>query len=169
MQQVRHHVNVRLICDPNKLAKAVSRLTFRCAEIINNDLTLVRGARQRVTLNKPISVCFSILKISKLVMYEFYYDHLKAKYSDRCKLLFTDTTPFAAIFRQKTCTKTCQKTWTCSILVILKPPIHCIRLKHRVLSKFKSENGSLTPLEFVGLRAKMYSLLVPDNRKKIKN
>jgi len=94
MQQVRHHVNVRLICDPNKLAKAVSRLTFRCAEIINNDLTLVRGARQRVTLNKPISVCFSILKISKLVMYEFYYDHLKAKYSDRCKLLFTDTDSF---------------------------------------------------------------------------
>ena len=66
----------------------MSRPTFRCAEIINDDLTLVRGARQRVTLNKPISVGFSILEISKLVMYEFYYDYLKPKYSDRCKLLF---------------------------------------------------------------------------------
>jgi len=71
MEQVRHRVNVRLICDPNKLAKAVSRPTFRCAEIINYDLTLVRGARQCVTLNKPISIGYSILEISKLVMYEF--------------------------------------------------------------------------------------------------
>ena len=90
MEQVRHLVNVRLICDSNKLAKAVSRPTFRRAEIIDN-LTLVRGARQRVTLNKPVSVGFSILKISKLIMYEFYYDYLKPKYLDRCKLLFTDT------------------------------------------------------------------------------
>jgi len=55
-----------MYCDPNKLAKAVSRPIFRCAEIINDDLTLFRGARQRVTLNKPISVGFSILEISKL-------------------------------------------------------------------------------------------------------
>jgi len=39
MEQVTHRVNVRLICDPNKLAMAVSRSTSRCAEIIN---TLVR-------------------------------------------------------------------------------------------------------------------------------
>jgi len=94
MEEVRHRVNVRLDCDPNKLAKVVSRPTFRCAEIKNDDLTLVRGARQRVTLNKPISVGFSILEIFKLVMYEFYYDYLKPKYSDRCKLLFTDTDSF---------------------------------------------------------------------------
>jgi len=84
MEQVRHRVNVRLICDPNKLAKSVSQPTFRCAEIINDDLTLARGARQRVTLNKPVSVGFNILEISELMMYEFYYDYLKPTYSDRC-------------------------------------------------------------------------------------
>jgi len=46
MQQVRNRVNVRLICDPKKLAKAVSRPTVRQAEIINEDLTMVRGARK---------------------------------------------------------------------------------------------------------------------------
>ena len=39
---------------------------------------------------------------------------------------------------------------------------------HRIVGKFKSETGSLAPLEFVGLRAKMYYLLVPDNPKKSK-
>jgi len=36
------------------------------------------------------------------------------------------------------------------------------------VGKFKSETGSLAPLEFVGLRAKMYSLLVPQNPKECK-
>ena len=77
MEQVRNRVKVRLICDPNKLAKAVSRPTFRRAEIVNSDLMIIRGARQRVIFNKPISVGFTILNISKLIMYEFYYDYLK--------------------------------------------------------------------------------------------
>ena len=45
-------------------------------------------------LNKPISVGFTVLELSKLIMYRFYYDHLKPKYGDRCKLLFTDTDSF---------------------------------------------------------------------------
>jgi len=45
MDQVRNRVNVRLICDPNKLTKAVSRPAFRRAEIINHDLTMIREAR----------------------------------------------------------------------------------------------------------------------------
>jgi len=42
------------------------------------------------------------------------------------------------------------------------------KTNHRIVGKFKSETGSLAPLEFVGLRAKMYSLLVPDNPKELK-
>jgi len=55
---------------------------------------MVREARQRATLNKPISVGFAILEISTLIMYQFYYDDLKPKYGDNCTLLFTDTNSF---------------------------------------------------------------------------
>ena len=36
----------------------------------------------------------SIHEISKLIMYQFYYDYLKPKYGDKCTLLFTDTDCF---------------------------------------------------------------------------
>ena len=169
MEQVRHRVNVRLICDPNKLAKAVSRPTFRRAEIIIEDLTLVRWAYQRVTPNKPISVGFSILEISKLIMYEFYYDYLKPTYLDRCKLLFTDTDSFCCHIQTEDLyndmgenielfdTSNFEQTH----------PLYS-KTNHRIVGKFKSETGSLAPLEFVGLRAKTYSLLVPDNSKECK-
>ena len=42
------------------------------------------------------------------------------------------------------------------------------KTNHRIIGKFKSETGSLAPLEFVGLRAKMYSLFVPQNPKECK-
>ena len=70
-EQVRNRVNVRLIVDPNKLLKAVAKVSFRESEIINQHLVMVRGARTKITLNKPFAVGFSILEISKFIMYLF--------------------------------------------------------------------------------------------------
>ena len=126
MEQVRNQAIVHLICDPNKLAKAVSQPTFcRRAEIINDDLTTVRGARQCVTLNKPISVGFTILEISKLITYQFYHDYLKPKYGNKCTLLFTDTDSFCCHIETQTSAKTCPRIWISSILATLTRTIHC--------------------------------------------
>ena len=50
MENVRNRVNGRLICDPNSLTKATNKPTFRQAEILNDDLTMVRAARKSVTM-----------------------------------------------------------------------------------------------------------------------
>jgi len=46
MENVPNRQNIRLIADSQKALKAVLKDTFRQCEIINNDLLLVRGARQ---------------------------------------------------------------------------------------------------------------------------
>ena len=45
-------------------------------------------------LNKPTCIGVSILELSKLHMYQFYYDVMKKKYDDKYKLLYTDTDSF---------------------------------------------------------------------------
>ena len=97
MENVPNRQNIRLIADSQKALKAVLKDTFRQCEIINNDLLLVRGARQKITLNKPIADGFTILELSKLIMHTFYYDHLKSKYADRCRILFTNTDSLCCI------------------------------------------------------------------------
>ena len=42
-------------------------------------------------MNKPIYAGFAILELSKLHMYEFYYDVLKPKYDKHVALSYTDT------------------------------------------------------------------------------
>jgi len=83
MEQVRNRQNIRLIADSAKLRKAVSKPSYRQAQLINPDLVMVRAAPQKIMLNKPIAVGFSVLELSKLSMYEFYYDYLKPKYESR--------------------------------------------------------------------------------------
>jgi len=52
------------IADPNKAFKAPNRLSER-SEIVDPNLVMVRAARMKVKLNKPIAVGFAILEISK--------------------------------------------------------------------------------------------------------
>lgn len=42
-------------------------------------------------MTRPICVGFSVLHISKSLMYDFYYRYAVAKYGSRIKLLMTDT------------------------------------------------------------------------------
>ena len=46
--------------------------------------------KELLTLNKPIYVGCTVLELSKLAMYKFYYDFVKKK-CRKCVLLFTDT------------------------------------------------------------------------------
>ena len=48
----------------------------------------------KVNMNKPVYVGLSILEISKTLMYEFWYDYIKPKYTDNVKLCYVDTDSF---------------------------------------------------------------------------
>ena len=50
--------------------------------------------KTKVKINQPVYLGMSILDISKMLMYEFWYDYIKPKYGDRVKLLYMDTDSF---------------------------------------------------------------------------
>ena len=45
-------------------------------------------------MNKSLYLVMSILDISKILMYEFWYNYVIPKYGDRAKLCYTDTDSF---------------------------------------------------------------------------
>ena len=42
-------------------------------------------------MNKPVCLGFSILELSRILIYEFWYDYIKAKYGGKAKLCCMDT------------------------------------------------------------------------------
>ena len=50
--------------------------------------------KTKVKMNKPIYFGLSILEISKILMYGFWYDYMKPKYNDNVKLCYMDTNSF---------------------------------------------------------------------------
>ena len=47
-----------------------------------------------IKANKPISLALTILSLSKIRMYEYWYDDMKPKYGDNIKLCYMDTDSF---------------------------------------------------------------------------
>ena len=50
--------------------------------------------KTKVKMNKPIYFGLSILEISKILMYEFWYDYMKPKYNDNVRLCYMYTDSF---------------------------------------------------------------------------
>ena len=45
-------------------------------------------------MNNPVYLEFSIPELSKIPMYEFWYDYIKSKYDEKSKLWYMDTDSF---------------------------------------------------------------------------
>ena len=45
-------------------------------------------------MNKPVYLGLSILELSKIVIYGFWYEYVKPKYSERAKWCYMDTDSF---------------------------------------------------------------------------
>ena len=50
--------------------------------------------KTRVKMTKPLYLGMSILDISKILMYEFWYDYINPKYGNNSKLCYKDTDSF---------------------------------------------------------------------------
>ena len=166
IENLRNRIDVKLVADTRKAERLCALPTFNSFNIINDDITMVRSNPSKIFWNKPTYVGFCVLELSKLTMYEFHYNKILALYGKNAKLLFSDTDSL------------CYEIITDDLYADMAknldwfdtsdyPPNHpCYSTKNaKVIGKFKDEmNGNIVQ-EFVGLRAKMYSLLDSNHEK----
>ena len=89
MENLRKRICFELINNAKDYARCVSRPSFVSQKIFINNFVAVHKIKPVLTLNKPIYVGFSILELSKSLLYEFHYKYIKSKFD--AKPLLTDT------------------------------------------------------------------------------
>ena len=92
MENIRKHRDIKLVTTDKRRNKLVSEPNYHTMNYISEDLSIIEMNKTKVKMNKPIYL--SILEISKLLIYEFWYDYMKPKYGDNIKLCYMDTDSF---------------------------------------------------------------------------
>ena len=112
MENLHRWVNVKLVWshEEDKLHRLIASPSFTRANIFDDDLAAMQMHKSRLVLNRPIYVGMSILDLSKSLMYDLYYNQMKAQYGDHVELFYTVPTAFSLRSRWRKSTTTCQST-----------------------------------------------------------
>ena len=115
-------------------------------------------------MNKPIYLGLSILKISKTLMCELWYDYMKPKYGDNVKLCYMDTDSFIMHIKTEDfyedVANDIEKRFDTSNYEDNRP-LPTGKNK-KVIGLMKDELGGKIMTEFVAIRLKTYSHLADD-------
>ena len=108
MENVRKHRYIKLI------TTNISGKTIQCQNLIitqqrfSKNLLAIEMTKTKVKMNKPIYLGLSILKISKTITYDFWYDYIKPKYQYNSKLWYMGTCSFTFLLKLKMLIRTLQ-------------------------------------------------------------
>ena len=93
MENLRNRTDFKIVRDwePDKICNLVSSPSFDRFTIFGNDMAGIHMHKTRLVLNKPVYTGMTILENSKILMYDFFYNHLKFIYGPKCELIYTDT------------------------------------------------------------------------------
>ena len=162
MENMRKRIKIRIITNEKEFIKYASRPAYISHNVFGKNLVVIHEKKELLTLKKPRYVRDTVLELSKLAMYKFYYDFIKKK----CKnpiLIFTDTDSL------------CIETEEDFYEIMLKHK-ECFDLSNfpkdskyfcdenkKVPGKMKDEYGGTIILEYAGTKSKMYSTLDINN------
>ena len=72
----------------------LSEPNFYTRKFFTEKSLAIEMKKTETLLNKPVYLGFSILELSKILIYEFWYDYVKPKYGEKSKLAYMDTDSF---------------------------------------------------------------------------
>ena len=94
MENVRKHRDIKLVTTDKRRNRLVSEPNYHTTKWFSENLLAIEMKKAKVKMKKPIYLELSILEISKILMFEFWYDYMKPKYGDNVKLCYKDTDSF---------------------------------------------------------------------------
>ena len=162
MENIRKHRDIKLVTTDKKRNKLAAEPNYHTINL----MSVIEMKKTKVKMNKPIYLGLSILEISKILMYEIWYDYMKPKCGNNVKLCYMDTDSF--IMNIKTndfyedIANDVENRFNTSNYEVNRPlPMG---KNKKVIGLMKDELGAKIITELVTLRPKTYSYLTDDGQ-----
>ena len=166
MENIRKHRDIKLVTTDKKRSKLVSEPNYHTINLISEDLSIIEMKKTKLKMNKPIYLGLSILEISKILMYGFWYDYMKPKYNNNVKLCYMDTDSFIMDLKTnyfyKDIANDVENRFDTSNFEVNRPlPMG---KNKKVIGLMRDKLGGKIITEFATLRPKTYSYLTYDGK-----
>ena len=170
MENVRNRLKIKFIKkdDYREIIKQQSKLTFNGIHKSYENCDSYTFKQNEVLMNKPIYLGFSVLELSKLLMYETYYDKLLSYFGqENIQLHYMDTDSFVLSVNTKDIIKDLKNLEDLVDFSNLDKNHELFSNKNKkVIGRFKIETPKNIWIdEFVCLRSKMYAFKCGDDSK----
>ncbi|KAF4530493.1 hypothetical protein B566_EDAN018469 [Ephemera danica] len=161
MENVRARMRIELVVNKVKLEKLIAKPSFLDRTVYAENVVGIHLAKETIKLNKPIYVGLAVLDLSKVAMYDFYYNKLQPIYGNKVTLLYMDTDSYIIEVKTHDVYDDMIQHREYYDTSNYDPGHKCFSVvNHKVLGKMKDETHGQPISHFVGLRAKMYSFKV---------
>ena len=99
MKNVGNHRDIKLVTSDKRRKQLVSEPNYHSHKTFSEHLMAIQMKKTRIKMIKPIYLGMSMLDISKMIMYQFWYDYIKPKHGERAQLCYTDTDSFVILIQ----------------------------------------------------------------------
>ena len=166
VENVRNHRDIKLVTSDKRRKRLFSEPNYHSHKKLSDHLMAIKMKKTRVKMTKPLYLDMSILGVSKILIYEFWYDYISPKYGDRAKLYYMDTDSFIIYIKTEDLLENISNDlegwFDTSNYDKNDERLLPIGKNKKVPGLFKDELGGKIMTEFVALRPKAYACLDDD-------
>lgn len=161
IEDKRKHVKVQLVLNEAAASKKVRKNQFDQFHILDENKALFKMKNVRVLLNRPIYIGFTVLELSKLLMFRLHYEHFKKFYKSDINLAYTDTDSFIYHIKTENIHLDFKNVFSSIMDFCDYPKDHFLHtdINKKRIGFIKDELNGAQIREFIGLRPKMYIIV----------
>ena len=162
IEDTSKYINMGFATNAEYAKKSMSNPKFKHFMVINEKLIGLTFERKKQEVKQAVAIGFSILELSKELMYRTYYEKIVPSLGEKCRVLFSDTDSLFISCESENPLRKLKSILDTSNFD-KSHPLRSLDRKSKV-GYFKSEVGSSKISKFIGLRSKVYSFISDDGR-----
>ena len=160
---MKKHRDIKLVTTERRRNYLVSEPNYHTTKCFAQNLLAVETKKTEILMNKLVYLGLPILEVSKILMYEFWYDYEELRYGEKAKICSMNTNSFIVYIKAddtyKDIVEDVETSFDTSNYELNRP----LSKGKKVTGLMKDELGEKIITKFVGLRATTYSYTIDDS------